>query len=193
MTAAEIRTQLVAAMERASQEILHCFDAAVAGLPTPPSPQPDPIPPQVPAGTRIIDVPWNGDDSTPDRRTWTANHGGWQDGETLAFRFTTGPQQTDGRGIPNISLTVADGGAPAPRQAAISLEPGDFDRPIFTNMMRAETFGGGDTSTIFFGVGNAPPYTPYLQPGTTYYFNVRYTGAHGGNGRVYIAKPGYLT
>jgi hypothetical protein len=163
-----------------------------ATVPPDPGPGPDPGPVDPPpSGTKVIDLPWD----SHGQRTYTADHGGFGANEVIAFKFTTGPNPTDGRGAVNVSSSLypGHGGSPGSRRAVISPNPGDFDNVVSTNMARCESVGNESVTITFDVAPYSRPFTPILQPSTTYYFNLRYeNGADGGNVQAYIAKPGYL-
>lgn len=126
---------------------------------TPPN-QPPTTPP---AGVRIIDLPW-GAPGSGNVRIDTRQHGGFHD-ETIAVRFTT-PNVTS-TALAKLSAIESNATTTIIRTACLSEMPGDLDHPV------ARARSVGISVTLTYGVGTSSLYAANLQPGKTYYLNIK--------------------
>jgi hypothetical protein len=135
-------------------------------------PQPAPVPPQQPqpprtdrpVGGRVTEIalPWENTSSTG--RIKTGSYGPFGPNDILAVRFTIPANHTTG----GLKFSMAEwGGGPVQREACISQSPGDFNG--------TKTGVSARTSVnVVATIGGQPqPYQAHLQPGQTYYLNVK--------------------
>jgi hypothetical protein len=121
--------------------------------------------------TVVIDLPWAS--TTSGTRVLTGSRGGFGPNDAVVVRFT--PPAGTMSFTPG-SITMAEwGGGPVPRYATLSTTPCDFGKTSwFTDLWT------GPTLSIGLKVGGGPtPYTAVVQPGITYYLNVRNTDRWG--------------
>jgi hypothetical protein len=138
-------------------------------IPTTPGPTPsdDPLPSSTFAAVHVVDLPW-GAIGTGNVRVYTKDHGGFGHNEAVVIRFTTpNKAQSSATSLGNIAGLQYINPALSGRTSKLSDKPLDF----------AGAFSGADTVGAMFSVGvqvtrMGTPY-PLLQPGKTYYFNVK--------------------
>jgi hypothetical protein len=116
--------------------------------------------------TQVLDLDWN-------NPLITARAVGLGQGDAVVVRITTGPVGGYGK------ISGAEfAGTSAGRYATLSATPCDFSYPPPLGWGASSI---GNTVEILFANGDNPYGYPSLAPNTTSYFNLRTTGACGGN------------
>jgi len=76
------------------------------------------------------------------------------------------------------------------RTASLSLTPCSFDNNLASSGFGAhKTLVSGNTVSISYVIGGSSKYYPVLQPGTTYFFNIKNSSGIGGGMKVEMIKP----
>lgn len=122
--------------------------------------------------TLVIDMPWVS--TTVATRLKTDSYGSFGATDIMVIRFTvpSGVVSTSGG-----MISMAEwGGGPVQRYAALSQTPCDFNKTLWNE----ELFTGVTLSpSVFVGIPRIEYGGMFLQPGQTYYFNVRNTDRYG--------------
>jgi hypothetical protein len=134
-----------------------------------------------------MDVPWGGQQTTLGNGSPFVNSG------ILVARFTVPAGVVYGSGSQGKIQVAEFGDPPTYRQASLSTQPCDF-RGVAVGQYDQYAYdiaavqalplfwGLGNTATVFFTVTGNALFRPQLQPGQTYYYNVRNWSPYGNGG-----------
>jgi len=124
-----------------------------------------------------IDLPWQSTDSST--RVLTSNYGGFGSNDALVVRFTA-PAGSASYSAGWVSMAEW-GGGPLTRYSQISTSPCDFtlaSTPANWNVQYNVSTGASLSYSLQAG-GSQGPYIFLMQPGTSYYLNVKNTTYQG--------------
>lgn len=141
--------------------------------------------------TRVIPITW-GALQTGSVSVYTKNFGGFSNNDIVVASFTTPMMTSAGQ---TGAIQAAEFGTTAvSRTASLSTTPCSFDTALSaTGSLFASITGSslvkGNTVTVSFQVGGSSAWYPVLQPGKTYYYNIKNTYGTGSDMKIELQKP----
>jgi hypothetical protein len=141
--------------------------------------------------TRVIPIAW-GALQSGSVSVYTKNFGGFSNGDIVVASFTTPMMTSAGQ---TGAIQAAENATTAiSRTASLSTTPCSFDTALSaTGSLFASITGSslvkGNTVTVSFQVGGSSAWYPVLQPGKTYYYNIKNTNGVGSDMKIELQKP----
>lgn len=155
------------------------------GVP-PVDPPPGTVPGACPAGTLWIKGQWG--NSAIDTGQFTPDFGGYDSTKGAVVMVVEVKPPTTGFTGTKTSSWSEFGSGPTARYAALSLTPCDFTKDVLKNGYGQKAISIGNGVSFVYKQGATQGFTLGLQPGTTYYWNVKNTLSDGVTNTCTIAN-----